>query len=321
VFTEGSDAGWFSEHSGKRRDLLRLRAAVLRAVRNFFEARDYLEVQTPIAVPSPGTEVHLDAFEIGEGSSAQFLITSPEYHMKRLLSGGLERVFQVTTCFRRHERGSLHEPEFTMLEWYQAHGTYASLMQETEELVTFVCRQVLGRTWIDVEGSRIDLAAPWQRMSVCDAFQAHADADALQLAEREETFFRVLVDQVEPHLGRDKPCFLYDYPARMAALARLKPSNVALAERFEAYVAGIELCNGYVELTDSEEQRQRCLHDLQRRRAINKPLYPLDERFLAALEHGIPPCIGNALGFDRLVMLLAGADNIQDVMAFSDARR
>lgn len=294
---------------------------MLRAVRSYFEARDYLEVQTPIAVPSPGTEVHLDAFEIGEGSSARYLITSPEYHMKRLLSGGFERVFQITKCFRRHERGSLHEPEFTMLEWYQAHGTYTDLIQETENLVEFVCRHVLGRPWIDVNGMRIDLSAPWQRMSVCEAFQAYANADALQMAETEEPFFRTLVDQVEPHLGRDKPCFLYDYPACMAALARLKPSDTALAERFEAYLAGIELCNGYVELTDAPEQRQRCHNDQLRRRAMGKLEYPLDERFLAALEHGIPPCVGNALGLDRLVMLLAGADKIQDVMAFSDARR
>lgn len=149
----------------------------------------------------------------------------------------------------------------------------------------------------------------------------YADVDALQIADTEETFFRVLVDQVEPHLGQTKPCFLYDYPASMAALARLKPENTSVAERFEAYIAGIELCNGYVELTDAKEQRQRCLNDLQRRQAMNKPPYPLDERFLAALENGIPPCVGNALGFDRLVMLIAGANNIQDVMAFSDLRR
>ncbi len=318
--TKSSDQAWFAEDSSRRHTILQLRASALRAVREYFENRGYLEVQTPLMVPSPGTEVHLDAFEIQGHPEARWLITSPEYQMKRLLSAGFNRIFQICPCFRRDEKGSRHEPEFTMVEWYQVGSTYEELLQETENLVAFVSQQVLGRTRVQLGNDTYELAPPWQRLSVEEAFQRFANQSALELAEDEERFFRVLVDEVEHHLGRNQPCFLFDYPAPMASLARLKAANPALAERTEAYIAGMELCNGYVELTDAHEQRSRHEHDLERRRVLAKPNYPLDERFLSALIQGLPPCVGMALGFDRLMMLLAGTQDIQDVIAFANAR-
>ncbi len=300
--------------------MLLLRAAALRAVRNYFEGRGFIEVQTPLMVPSPGTEVHLDAFEVQGHPSARWLITSPEYQMKRLLSAGFDRIYQICPCFRRDEQGSYHQPEFTMVEWYQAGGTYSDLLEETENLVSYVADQVLGTMRVEWNRHAIDLAPRWQRLSVIEAFRVYAKADALELSNHEELFFRTLVDRVEPNLGKDKPCFLYDYPAQMASLAILQAANPKLAARTEAYILGVELCNGYVELTDADEQRRRHEHDIQTRRELHKPTYPMDERFLTALMGGIPPCVGMALGFDRLVMLLANAEEIQDVVAFSDAR-
>ncbi|MCB9667789.1 MAG: EF-P lysine aminoacylase GenX [Myxococcales bacterium] len=320
VPTANSDSAWFGENDSRRRHVLLLRAAALRAVRTYFDDRAYIEVQTPVMVPSPGTEVHLDAFEVRGHPRARWLITSPEYQMKRLLSGGFDRIYQIGPCFRRNEQGSYHQPEFTMVEWYQVGGTYADLLEETENLVSYVAERVLGSASVKWKGQVINLTPPWPRLSVIEAFDTYAHADALKFAEHEELFFRTLIDKVEPHLGQEKPCFLYDFPATMASLALLHAANPKLAARTEAYMLGVELCNGYVELTDADEQRRRHENDTKTRRQLNKPHYPIDERFLAALMAGIPPCVGMALGFDRLMMLLANTEEIQDVVAFSDAR-
>jgi len=297
---------------------LRERAAVCARVRRFFDARAFVEVHTPLMVPSPGLDVHLDAFEIagGERGAPRWLVTSPEYQMKRLLAEGWERIYQVGPCFRRGEVGRLHNPEFAMLEWYRAHAGVEDVMRDTEQLVA----EVTGGT-IRLGERAIDVRPPFERLPVCDAFTRLAGwsrAETLEAAARDETrYFRELVETVEPGLERmDRGVFLVDYPATQASLARIKPGDPALAERFELYVAGVELCNGFGELVDAAEQRERLVRDQAERARRQLPVYPIDERFLDALAR-VPPSGGNALGLDRLIALSCGTKDISSVMAFS----
>jgi len=300
---------------------LRARAAIIERLRRFFVGRDYLEVETPILVPSPGLDLHLDAFATEHphfGDDLGYLITSPEYQMKRLLSEGLERIFQIVRCFRRGERGHRHNPEFTMLEWYAVGATMDSMMSETEALVRHLLSDV---ATMPLAGIACDVRQPFQRMTVTEAFARWADTaeqETLRLAsEDEDRYFFLLVDRVEPGLSRlGVPVFLHDYPASQASLARRRPDDPRYAERFELYVGEVELCNGFGELTDPMEQRTRLMKDQAARRARDMAVYPIDERFLAALEAGLPACAGNALGLDRLVALALGTGSIDDVMAF-----
>jgi elongation factor P--(R)-beta-lysine ligase len=299
---------------------LRARARALHAVRDFFEARAFVEVDTPAMVPSPGLDLHLDAFEVPGGG---YLITSPEYQMKRLLAGGVPRCFQVCHAFRKGEVGQRHNPEFTLLEWYRAFAPVEAVIADTEALVRHVARALgePGSTSLDVSGLRVALDAPFERLAVADAFARFAGVapdDAIALASSDEDrFFRLLVEAVEPALARiPHPVFLVDYPAPFASLARLSPRDPRVAERFELYVAGVELCNGFGELTDPAEQRARLIHDQDERRRRGLPVYPLDERFLGALEEGMPPSAGNALGLDRLIAVCMGTDAIGAVTAF-----
>ena len=302
---------------------LELRASVLRGVRRFFEERGYLEVETPALVPSPGLDLHLDAFEIPQGPSGApaYLSTSPEYQMKRLLVGGLPRIFQIARCFRRGELGSRHNPEFTMLEWYRAHIDMSAMMDETEELVRTLLLAHHAPRQGGLLGQPCDWDEPFARMRLTEAFQRFAQLDeaatlALAAAD-EERFYRLLIERVEPGLASlGRPVFLHHYPASQASLARLDPADARVCERFELYVGDLELCNGFGELTDPHEQRARLLRDQRDRRAQPKPVYPIDERFLAALEEGMPSAAGNALGLDRLVALCAGASGIDAVLAF-----
>jgi len=313
----GGEWRWYQDVDTRRLENLKVRARLLRALRGFFEERAFLEVETPSRVPSPGLDLHLDAFE----SEGRWLITSPEYQMKRLLAGGAPRIFQACRCFRRGERGDLHEPEFTMLEWYRAFVDSEAVMRDTEQLVAALARTLHeGSTLIPARGTPVDVAPPWERIRVEDAFPRFAGVRLDEVLPDEERFFRILVTKIEPQLGRTRPVFLTHWPASMASLARLVPGDRRWAERFEAYVAGIELCNGFGELIDPVEQRARLVRDDAARRAAGQAAYPIDERFLGALEEGLPPCSGNALGFDRLVMLLLGAARIQDVVAFPAER-
>ncbi len=301
-------------------DGLRRRAEVIATVRAFFAERGFLEVETPIAVPSPGLDLHLDAFEVpGLG----YLETSPEYQMKRLLTGGVPRSFQIARCFRRGEIGRRHNPEFTMLEWYRAFAEVSEVIDDTEALV----RRVLGgveRGQVVVDGTAIDITRPFEKITVVDAFGRWAGTkpdEVFAMADHDEDrFFRLLVDAVEPGIAELGACvFLTMYPAKFASLARLSPADPRVAERFELYVGGLELCNGFGELTDPVEQRARFERDQAERRAAGKPVYPIDERFLAALREGMPPAAGNALGLDRLVALALGASEISQVIAFPHA--
>jgi lysyl-tRNA synthetase class 2 len=330
---------------------LEARGRVLSALRGFFAARGFLEVETPLLVPSPGLEVHLRAVPAGAG---QWLITSPEYQMKRLLAAGLERIYTVCKCFRADEHGQHHSAEFTMLEWYRAWAGWEDILSDTEALVAAAAEAVHGVPVIEVPvaGSahdlrgphaprptvRIDLTPPWQRLTVTEAMERFAgvrmtgaeDAPALAAAVAaagidvgratlwDDIFFTAFVDRVEPALARlDRPVVLIDWPAPLAALARRKPGAPHLAERFEAYIAGVELCNAFGELVDAGEQRARFAGDLADRAARGLPQYPVDEKLLAALAEGLPPCGGIALGVDRLVMLVTGARHIRDVLAFT----
>lgn len=315
------DFAWFHEDGGRRLRLLEGRAGVVRAVRAFFEARDFVEVETPLSVPSPGLDLHLDAFEVRGGAEPRWLITSPEYQMKRLLAGGLPRIVQLAKCFRRGEQGSQHETEFTMLEWYRAFAGSDRIMEDTERLVAHVVAAVHdGAHTLTVGGARVDVRPPWPRLTIRDAFERYAGVRADDVLPDEERFFRLLIERVEPALDRERPTWLVAWPASMASLARLDPDDPTVADRFEAYVAGMELCNGFGELTDPVEQRARLERDQAARRAEGKPVYPIDERFLGALEEGLPFCAGNALGIDRLVMLVLGADDVADVMAVPQKR-
>ncbi len=296
--------------------LLEARARITRDARAFFASRGYVEVETPIAVPSPGLDLHLDAFALSPGD--RFLSTSPEYQMKRLVAGGHHRIFQLTRAFRANERGSRHNPEFTILEFYRAPASIEAIMRDTEQLVA---RITGGRTCID--GRTIDLRPPFERLTICEAFERFARTapeQTLRLAAHDEdTFFRKLVDEVEPALAKiDHAVFVTDYPATQASLARKKPSDPRVAERFELYVAGVELCNGFGELTDPVEQRARFEADRKARAREGKPVYPIDERFLEALAKGLPEFAGNAIGFDRLVAIACGTTSIASVMAFTD---
>jgi elongation factor P--(R)-beta-lysine ligase len=302
---------------------LAARAAGLRAIRGWFDAERFLEVDTPALVPSPGLDVHLAAFEVADGPEARpaFLSTSPEYQMKRLLAGGVPRCFQLAHCFRRGERGARHNPEFTMLEWYRAFAGVEQVIDDTEELVRAVARAIAGGLSVEVLGVRVDLAAPFQRLAIGDAFARWAGTsadEAIAMASEDETrFFRLLVDAVEPALARQEvPVFLTDWPAPLASLARVSPRDARVCERFELYVAGVELCNGFGELTDPTEQRRRFEHDRTERARQGLPVYPIDERFLAALEEGMPPAAGNALGVDRLIGVCLGLDDIASTLSF-----
>ena len=291
----------------------------MRAVRAFFDSRGFIEVETPSIVPSPGMDLHLDAFALA-GEDA-YLITSPEYQMKRLLTrGGLERIYQVCRCYRRGEAGAQHNPEFTMVEWYRTHAGIDDVMRDTEQLVSVATSGV-----VRLGDRHIDARPPFERVTVCDAFRQHAgvaEADVLAwAASDEDRYFRTWVERVEPRLAEtDRALFVTDYPASQASLARKKPSDPRFCERFELYVAGLELCNGFGELTDGLEQRGRFERDQRERAARSLPVYPIDEKLMAELDAGkLPPCAGNALGVDRLAALACGTTDIRDVLAFSAA--
>ncbi|MFO0693192.1 MAG: EF-P lysine aminoacylase EpmA [Polyangiales bacterium] len=304
----------------RARNLVR-RARAHRAVREFFDGRDYLEVETPTVVPSPGLDVHLAAFEVRGGPVTGYLGTSPEYQMKRLLAGGLPRIYQIGRCYRRDEAGRNHEPEFTMVEWYRAFASADALMDETEALVRHVVRALNDGSSIVRRGGRsLDVGVTWERLTVDEAFRRYADVSMFDVLPDEERFYRLLIERIEPVLGQDRPVFLHRWPASMASLARLAPDDPRVAERFEAYVGGLELCNGFGELTDPIEQRARFEADRAAREELGLDVYPVDERFLAALEEGMPPAAGNALGFDRLVMLATSSESLEDVLAVPSSR-
>jgi lysyl-tRNA synthetase class 2 len=297
---------------------LQVRARVLAEVRQFFTADGFMEVDTPLRSSECGTETHVEPLSCSGG----YLITSPELHMKRLLVGGIPKLFQLAHCFRAGELGPLHSPEFLMLEWYRAFSGWRAMLRDTEQLLFLLCRSVCASASLTLPGGRrIDMTPPFERVSVREAFARFAGVeDASALAERDEDeYFQRLVDDVEPALAAyDKPVFLHDYPRSQAALARLSPEDPSVAERFELYLGGIELCNGYGELNDAEIQRARCELDRERRQELSLHVPDAPERFLTALTQGMPPASGNALGMDRVIALLCGQPRIDAVRPFAD---
>lgn len=292
------------------RDKLELRARILQLVRRFFISQNYLEVETPVRIPAPAPEAHIDAEQSGEW----FLQTSPELCMKRLLAAGYKKIFQICKCFRRKERGSRHLPELTLLEWYCVGQDYQAMMVQCEQLLSFILKALELDESIIYQGIEIDLKTPWRRLSVSRAFDEYASM-TMNAALHNNCFDEVMVEEIEAQLGFD-PVFLYDYPASRSALARLKPENDSLAERFEMYIGALELCNGFSELTDPEEQCQRFEKELEFRKRSGKTNYPMPQNFLSALAR-IPGAAGNALGLDRLIMLLSDAGAIDEVVSFT----
>ena len=290
---------------------LRSRARMIRALRQFFHERDYLEIETPLRIPAPAPEEHIEAPPSGDW----FLQTSPELCMKRLVAAGFSRIFQISKCFREGERGDLHLPEFTLLEWYRQGADYRDLMAECEDLILHVAGALEKSDPLLFRGRRISLRQPWPRISVREAFARHA-ALSLPEALKADRFDEIMACEIEPCLGVDSPVFLFDYPVALGALARAKKGDAALAERFELYLGGLELANAFSELTDEAEQRRRFEKARQFRRAAGRRDYPLPEPFLNVLS-SMSDTAGIALGVDRLAMLLTDAATIDAVVAFT----
>jgi lysyl-tRNA synthetase class 2 len=279
---------------------IKLRDAVIRNIRAFFHERDFTEVETPIRLKIPCMELHIDA----EPSGGQFLRTSPEIFHKQLLARGYDKIFEVGKCFRRDERGPLHNPEYTMLEWYRANADYMDVLEDTRALI---------QSAAGIAG--FALSNHWEIMTVSDSFLKFSEWDPVG-HYAEDRFDIDLVEKVEPALRQlGGPVVLIDYPVEAAALARRKPDNPLAAERWELYIGGIEIANAYSELTDPAEQLRRFKECAEQRTALGKETYPIDEAFIQALGE-MPPSGGVALGIDRLLMLLAGADSLDAVLPF-----
>jgi len=328
---------WKRDRHADRRPFLMARNRVVSAIRSWFGAQGFVEVDPPALQVSPGNEAHLHAFRTdwlapGGEKRARYLHTSPEFAMKKLLAAGEERIFALSHVFRNREAGDLHAPEFTMLEWYRAGTPYEAIMADTVALVRTAAGAVRAEA-LRFRGRSADVSAEAERLPVVDAFRRHAGIDlAGLLGDRDglaqaagaagirtaaddtwsDIFSRILSEKVEPALGTPHMTLLTDYPAAEAALARPKPGDPRFAERFELYAAGVELANGFGELTDAGEQRRRFMGEMDEKMRVYGERYPVDEDFLAALSD-MPPASGVALGLDRLVMLLTGAPRIDMV--------
>ncbi len=332
---------WRADIHADRRPFLMARGRILARIRTWFAEQGFIEVDCGALQVSPGNETHLHAFTASlinpDGSSeARYLHTSPEFACKKLLAAGEKRIFSMVHCFRNRERTPLHAPEFTMLEWYRVGEPYERIIADTVEMLRLAAGETGNKlTW---RGKVADPLGEAEYLSVADAFLRYAGIDLLVTlsargADREalaaqaraqgvsfaaddswsDIFSRILVERVEPHLGQGRPTVLFEYPAVEAALARVSPRDPRIAERFELYAAGVELANGFGELTDPVEQRRRFEADMALKQRLYGERYPIDEAFLQALEH-MPEASGVALGLDRLVMSATGATRIDQVI-------
>jgi len=336
------DSDWFRFHkdNAMRFDLVKKRHLLLRSIRDYFEQASFLEVETPAMARCPGLETHLDAIEARprltpEGAlESRWLVTSPEYHMKRMLSAGFERIYQMGKAFRSGESGRWHNPEFTMLEWYRTFASWEEGLADTIHIIEKAATALHAQT----NTHTLDLSQPWPRMTVREAIEKWAGFDpapwldtnllrakalksGIALSKEETTssdiLIRTLVEKVEPALPPNRPFILTDYPDCMASLAQYSCENPTVAERFEIYLGGIEIANGFGELTDAQEQHQRFLADRAERERLNLTNYPIDEQFLGALKAGCPPATGVALGVDRLLLCLTNSDTLEQTIPFS----
>ena len=311
------------------RKILKIREQIINAIRQFFKSQGFIEVETPLLVPYPDPSPFNEVFEVSPvlGKRA-FLTPSPEFFMKKLLASGSGNIFQICKAFRDSpELSPLHNPEFTILEWYRINVDYKNIMTDCENLLNFISQTT--------PISPISLTPPWLRLSIKESFQKYAGVDldefldpqkdkqicqekGYQVGENstwEQLYHQIFLNEVEPKLPKDKPLILYDYPAPLAALARLKPTDPRYAERFEFYLAGLEIGNGYSELTDGKEQEKRLKQDVEARKSLGMRLFDYDKDFVAAVKN-LPPCGGIAVGVDRLIMALTGAKTIDEVLPF-----
>ena len=335
---------WTPSIHADRRPFLMVRNRIARAVRDWFEEQDFVEVEAAALQVSPGNEAHLHAFQTtmlslaGEPDQTFYLHTSPEFACKKLLAAGEQKIFDFARVWRNRERGSLHHPEFVMLEWYRAGAPYQTLMDDCAVLLSLAA-ETAGTRRFAFRGLECDPHQTPERLSVAEAFERHAGVDLLaslgaggetdrdrlaasakatgiRVADDDswaDVFSKVIVERVEPNLGQGRATILCEYPVAEAALARPKPGDPRVAERFELYACGVELANAFGELTDPAEQRRRFVMEMDEKARIYGERYPIDEDFLAALEI-MPEASGSALGFDRLVMLAAGASRVDQVM-------
>lgn len=338
--------------------LIKQRAEIIRLIREFFHKQGFSETETPLLVKYPGQEPYLTPFETklvrrNGKKEPYYLITSPEYAMKKLLTAGCEKIFELTRSFRnREEESSTHNPEFTILEWYRAYADYEDIMRDTENLILFLNKRVNGSSKLKYQGQTYDLAKPWIKMTVREAFRKYAKVDldtelknqetkkpkngrteeqknrrteerknertkGLKNEELDSWFYSIFMGKIEPELRKlRRPVILRDYPHFQAALARKCPGNPLYAERFEIYLAGMELANAFSELTDGQEQLARFREEQAIREDRKERVLPLDFDFIKALNLGMPPSGGIALGVDRLVMLLTDSASISQVISF-----
>jgi len=296
----------------QRKNTLQLRAKALAATRRFFDQKGFMEVNTPVRIPTPPLEDYIEAIPSG----SKWLRTSPEFHMKRLIAAGYGNIYQIGPCFRRDECGKRHLVEFTMLEWYRTGGIWLDVLQDTMQLLEAVARETLGTTKCRFRDRELDLSLPWEQISVEDAFRKFADCD-LDDTIAKGKFEEVLVEKVEPHLGiNGRPTALTEYPLACSGLSKQIPGNPNRVERWEVYVAGLELGNACSELADPVEQTRRFRACAELRHREQRDIYDLDQPFLDAIRVGMPDTAGVAIGMDRLFMLITGINDIAEVNPF-----
>lgn len=305
---------------------LKSRAEILAKIRNFFTERKVLEVETPLLCHATVTDVHIQSFVTDYLSSINakpeklYLQTSPEFAMKRLLAAGSGSIFQICKAFRNEgECGRLHNPEFTMLEWYRPGFSLHDLMAEMDELLQEILHTPAAEkiSYANIFDRHIDINPHSASLTELKNRALALNLTDFNFEDRDGWLHLLMTHIIEPKLVSQQPTFIYDFPVSQAALARIRPDSPPVAERFEVYFKGLELANGFHELADTQEQQQRFTKDLKQREKLNYPLSPIDQRFLAALEHGLPDCSGVALGVDRLIMLAAQVEQVRDVMSFS----
>lgn len=331
---------WHPTQFSQKKPNLAVRCAIMKAIRGYFDAQGFEVVETPILQVCPVMDAHIHAFRTelkGVDLSVQstpYLHTSPEFDMKKLLVAGMEKIYQICPVFRNAEGSKRHRCEFTLVEWYRTKADYTHIMKDCEGLIR-ACMAATDTTTMKFKEHECDPFIEWERLSVVDAFDKYAGLDLVAMLDDktvfrqavkdlglhtaeddgwDDLFFRVMDAKIEPFLGMTAPTFLYDYPIAMASLSKPKENDPRFAERFELYVCGIELANAFSELTDAKEQLRRYHLEMDEKERLYGERYPLDEEFIAALEHGLPESGGIALGVDRLVMLVCGADDIQDVI-------
>lgn len=323
-------------------EFLKKREKIIDAIRLFFKQQDFLEVDTPLMVRSPGMEPYLEVFETtlldtDRSSQKAYLLTSPEYALKKLLAAGIPKLFQICKSFRNGEgKSKKHNAEFTIMEWYRTNADYIDIMDDCENLCRFIVQTLFGKTTFTYQGKDFNFTKPWERLSVAQAFQKYCNIDVKTLLDEkllleagkkrgfsvdkhttwEQIYNQFFLNDIDVHLGVEQPTILYDYPVSQASLSKKKRGDPRFAERFEFYLAGIEMGNAFSELTDADEQLRRFQIEREERKSLGKTLYDIDMDYIEALHSGIPQSGGIAVGIDRLCMFFSNTADIQDIITF-----